>query len=528
MGTHRGQIFQIKLDDARFSFNPMIDGINPKSTLINGSKNITLADGGLRKRPGTTPDNSTAVSNNPQIMGIFDFIQRDASQFKVFATNAGKVYSNYTNEIKTGLSTSNYYDFASLGDNLYFTDGASALQLWGGSGNSANISSPPSDWATDGDFPQQLIVYGKGEHLAERLFTWTKKNKIFASIKGNGDDFTGTGKFYITLYPPSGEDITAMWVIENDLFAFTEKEAHVLLDSDSNQDNWAWSRAPFRAGAAHWRVISDTPFGVYIMSPDLEIYNISSLNYSGDYKIKSITQVDYIDRWIRANVDRSQIDKFFMQYDPRDLSLKVFMVGTNSSTINICLPFYFKKGVWGPPLDNENYDSGFKASCGAIIKVGDGDRQLQTGDYNGFIWKLNQVARNDNGNAITARGYLTIIDLDDARANKLWTRLWVVGVPDQATGTAGSLKLNYSVDGATQAPITETLIQEGVKWDSVDMVWDNFYWGAHSVDEAIYELGITGRRLWPKFEDDTLNHDMFITALYFDYDKLSYKPGLKT
>ncbi|MFQ5453735.1 MAG: hypothetical protein ACE5D6_06070, partial [Candidatus Zixiibacteriota bacterium] len=478
------------------------------------SKNITLHDGGRRKRGGTTPV-GTAITGTPQILGLYDFEQTDGTQFQMIAAGGG-VYKNYSDTIKTGLSTSNYYSFAKFDDVLYFTDGDSELQTWdGAAGSSSNVSQPATDWGA-GNYPQQLVNHGR--KLSQRLWTWCGNNVIYGSKIGDASKFGVDGIFY-KLYRGN---ITAIWEFADRLFIFTKNKTFLLDDSDADNTNWGFEQTPFFAGASHWRVIAETDNDLYIMMDDGEIYSMRSVKYSGDYKKASITKKPhFVDKYIRDNIDLTKINSFHLNYDPFDRTVKCWMVRKNKTVADVCLPYYIDDEKWGAPLLNENYSSGFSASVSALIKVAAGDYRLRTGgNSDGQIWDLNQSATNDNSNAY--RGQVEFPDYDggDPRQDKHWQRLEIIGIPT----TVDDITLVWAIDGKTQDPITQKLIEEGVKVDDDDAIVDQFFVGGTTVARATFDLGVVGKKLSWKLFDNTAGDDFFLTSAMFDLKILGARP----
>src|SRR3990167_11027278 len=119
-------------------------------------------------------------------MGGFDF-QLSSSSFQVFLGSDGKLYSNTTTTIKTGMSTTNYPSFAVFEDELYTVDGDTTPQVWDGSGAIANLGSPTGDWS-GANQPFQVLVHGRG--VSRRLWM-LYGSTLYSSSLGGGDVFTG-------------------------------------------------------------------------------------------------------------------------------------------------------------------------------------------------------------------------------------------------------------------------------------------------------------------------------------------------
>ena len=527
---YQGGTIEIDLNIGGFNNNPNLDSL-PPSVMTDLSTNITLQDGGRRKRGGTAHVNSSTISGTPQIMKIHDYILTTGTQFLMLAGNDGKVYKNFTDTIKTGLSTTNYYDMASMNDLLVFTDGASTLQTWdGAAGSSSNVSTLAPDWATDSLFPQQLVVHGRG--LSQRMWTWTTNNKLFGSAIFDADDW-GAGNGFISdtnqvFASREGGSLTAMYEFGDSLFICTNRNTYILQDSDSDISTWGFTLAQFNAGAAHWRVMARTPNDMLIMMDDGEIYSLVTVNAKGDYKASSITEPAFIDRWIRDNIDLTQIDKFHMCYDPKIRAVLVFMVKSGSSAVDICLPYFIDRPVdqaWGAPFENPDSNCGYDASVSSVVRVAAGDYRVRTGDNStGFIWDLNQTTFGDNTNAYTAKVVLPTSGFGDNVNLKMFKRIVFTGFSTSGDDS-DNLLLAWDADGAVQAPQSVTFVGLGPKVDEPHVIVDEvIVAGSNFHIEAILDLGQPARRMGTHFSNSTVGDDFYVTSVQVDAKPLGRRP----
>jgi hypothetical protein len=525
-----GQTVEVDLNIGGFNNNPNFDSL-PPSAMRDGSINITLQDGGRRKRGGTAHVNSSAVSGTPRFMRLYDYILTTGTQFLMMAGNDGKFYKNYTDTIKTGLSTSNYWDVSAMNDLLVFTDGASTLQTWdGAAGSSSDVSTLATDWATDSLFPQQLVLHGRG--LSQRMWTWTTNNKIFGSKIFDADDWGASNGFISdtnqVFASREGGSLTGMYEFGDSLFITTARNTYILQDSDSDKATWGFTLAQFNAGAAHWRVMARTPNDMLLMMDDGEVYSLVTVNAKGDYKASSITKPAFIDRWIRDNIDLTQIAKFHMGYDPKIRAVLVFMVKTGSSVVDVCLPYFIDRPVdqaWGAPFENDDFDCGYDASVSTLVRVGVGDYRLRTGSNStGFVWDLNQTTFGDNGNAYTGKFTMPTSGLGDNIKLKMFKRIIFTGFTSSADDDE-TLNLAWNTDGVPKPSQSVTFVALALKVNDTSAIVDQFTVGGSNYHmEAILSLGQPARRLGVSVSNATVGDDFYLTSAQIDAKPLGRRP----
>ena len=530
---YSGQTIEVDLNAGGFNYNPNLDSLQ-LGAMIDGSINTTLQDGGRRKRGGTSHVNTSAISGTPKLMKLHDFILTTGTQFLMMAGADGKLYKNFTDTLKTGLSTTNYWDMSSMNDLLVTTDGASVLQTWdGAAGSTSDVSTPAPDWATDSLYPQQLVLHGRG--LSQRMWSWTTNNKIFGSKIFDADDWGATNGFISdtnnVFATREGGSITGMYEFGDSLFITTARNTYILQDSNSDISTWGFTLAQFNAGSAHWRVMARTPNDMLIMMDDGEIYSLVTVNAKGDYKASSITKPAFIDRWIRDNVDLTQISKFHINYDPKIRAVLVFMVKSGSTVVDVCLPYFIDRPVdqaWGAPFENEDFDCGYNASVSALVKVAAGDYRLRTGaNTTGFVWDLNQSTFADNNEAYTGKVYLPESGFGDNVSMKMFKRIIFTGF-NTAINDDDDLSLQWTTDGIANTPQSVNFIALALKVDDPDAIVDQAIVGCPKGSlynlEAILPLGQPARRIGIRFSNSTEGDDFYVTSVQVDAKPLGRRP----
>jgi hypothetical protein len=514
-----GQTYVIPFQTSGLNGNKNIDTIPANGLVL--ARNVNLHEGGIGTRGGTTKDNETAVTSSPDIRGLYYFRLINGNDFKVFATSAGSVYQNSTTTIKTGMSSSNKFWFETFENELYIVDGASTPQTWdGAAAGTSNITTSSGDWSGSNQ-PDQIIKHGRG--LSERLWAKGVANRpggIDYSSTGDGKVFSGGTSGKITIETSDGFGITGLIEFGDTLFAFGKRQTWLIDDSDASTANWGYTLAPWTGGVAHHRLLVKTDNDVLAMMEDGEIYSVRSAQYSGDYKKASLVRPAYIDRYIKENILLSSIADFHAVYYPALRAVFWFMVRVGQTECDTALVYFVDR----PPEqawvvhDNTSSNSGYSAACSAIVRAGTGDYELWTGDYSGFLWKLDQSNANDDGNAFY-NGFKTPNNaLENPRITKHFRRGRVVTEPK---GTY-SLNVNWWVDGTAGTARTISLSGTGSVFGTGQFGTATF--GGEDLIDSSYDLGQVGKRLQQEFYLNTANQEFFVSSDLVDFKPMGALP----
>lgn len=505
---YKGQAFQIPCNRGGFNNNQNTDLIPPEM-FVSPSRNINLHEGGRHKRGGTAKVNGTAVSGAPRIMGGIDF-KLASTSYQVFLANDGKLYSSPTTTLKTGLSTANFPSFAIFNNELYEADGAHRPQTWdGAAGSTSDLTTPAADW-TGGDQPFQVIVHGKG---ASRRTWWLLGNKAYYSVLANGKDCASATSGVITIDTGDAVGLVGGVDFQGRLILFSRDQAFLITDDDPDTATWGYETVAWAGGAAHWRTIVKTTNDLIIMDESGEIYSITSVQAFGDYKRASLARPAFVDNYIRDNVDLTRVANFHAVYDPV-IRAVFFWVTRNGQTTNDTALVYF---IDRPPEegwtihDNQNYNSGYSASCAFVVRVSAGTYTIYTGDYSGFLWKLNQTTRSDDSNAYYGGFKTPALTFDNPRVTKHYKRGFVVA----KTQGSYDLQINVWIDGQVQAGATVSLAGTGGVLGSFILGTDVL--GGTEFLAREFELGYRGRRIQLEFYNNTAAQDFFVSQILIDH-----------
>lgn len=510
---YSGQTFVVPQNAGGFQYRYDLEFVDP-SMLVGDSRNFNLHRDGRQKRGGTTKINGTAVTGAPRILGIHDF-RLAASSVQVFGASDGKLYKNSTTTIKTGMSTTNKYSFAVFENELFVTDGETTPQTWDGvAAGTSNITTPAVDWSGTNQ-PFQFIVHGRG--ASRRLWALMGNGAYYSSL-GNGKEFAGGTSGLITIDTGDAFGLVGGVEFGDRLIVFSRSKAFIIDDTDADTANWGYQAAQWEGGAAHWRLITKTPNDVVVMTDDGDIYSFSAVQSYGDYKQASIARPAYIDTFLREKAVMSKIDDFHSIYDPKLRAVK-FFISVNDATKNDTALVYF---VDRPPdqawayHDNLTASSGYKASCAALVRTAPATYFIYTGDYAGFIWRLEDSSYADDSSAYTMTLRTPRLIMGDIRSMKEFKRAiyTVMGTTDV------EFAVTIVVDGEDN--FTESFTTSASAWD--EALFDEATWDFTFPVRESFDIGQKGRTLEIEISHSTANQALMLSSFMLDFKPLGAAP----
>lgn len=342
--SYNGNTFTLLCSKGGFTEAENVD-ITPPTAMVDNSKNLNINSQVRTKRGGTRHVNSAAFSGTPQIMGIYQFIAENLSEFTIVATKDGSVYKNSSTTIKTGLSTSNFFAFESFDDELFICDGGNVPQVWDGlAASTSDITSPANDWTANNSYPQWMIKHGRGN--SERMWAFgcaATPNTVYASINGDAQNFVSAGaETVITLNINTGDGFGIVAAVEfgDRIICFGKKRSYIIDDSSTDTANWGYQEAQWTGGAANRRVVVKIPNDIIVMAEDGDIYSVMSAENYGDYKAASLSKKANINNWIRKNLNLSALNEAHAIYDPVLRAIKFFVVRSGKTQVDTALVYF--------------------------------------------------------------------------------------------------------------------------------------------------------------------------------------------
>jgi hypothetical protein len=519
---YTGKTLHIDCSKGGLVENPNIDALPPEA-MIYPTRNLNLHEGGRKSRGGTSHLDASAMSGTPQVMGVYDFTLESGTQFVMRACNDGKIYKSQSATIKTGMSTTNFYGFETFENELYIFDGASRPQTWdGAAAATSDISSIPSDWSGT-SYPQFMIKHGRG--VSERMWAMNLSSNpmdVYASENGDAKDFSDANVIKIHVQTKTGSGIIGGFVYGDRLFVVGKTQTYLIEDTSSDTSDWGYSEAQWEGGAAHWRLICKTPNDVVCMDETGEIYSVRAAEQYGDYQAASLARPAYIHKWLTDNADLTKIAQFHMVYDPVLRAVKLFVVRDGQTEVDTALVYFVDRKpseAW-MVHDNQTSGSGYTASSAGLVRTGVGNYEIYTGDYSGFVWKLEQTNKNDNGNAYYAGFKTPPITMEDPRTDKRFKRLWITSKPvgdwslyvrrwvnDQTSGSLGSIRQ----------------LGVGTVLGSFELDVDRL--GTYTLSEDNADVGEKGSRIQFEIYNSSVDENFFISSMMIDWKPLGKEPS---
>ena len=516
--SYAGAAYQIPCATGGSNYSPNLDGLPPES-MVSPSKNLNLHTGGRTKRGGTAHAVATAITGTPQILAGYDFRLESGTRKIMAFGDDGALYSDAAagTSIKTGLATSGHPTFETFRNELFVTDGVTTPQTWNGAAAStSNITTPAADWGV-GNQPKYCLAHGKGASRRMWFFglTTTPKRAYYSKLD-DGKDLTGTGSGQLNIETSDGFGIVGGVEFGERLMLMGKRKTYIVDDSNSDIANWGYLAAQWEGGVAHHKLIVKTPNDVICMQEDGEIYSVTAVQSYGDYKAASISRPAFIHAYIKENINIALIEQFHAVYDRNLRAIKFFVVRNGMAVIDTALVFFIDRPAdqaW-QVHDNIEEDSGYSASCSFEVRDSAGIYTIYTGDYEGWLWKTEQTAKNDNALGYTCQMRTPPEAFDNSRVLKKFRRGKIV----YAAPGNYSINVRWWVDNVEQTPRVVSLANTGSVYDG--SVYDTAIYAQEAVAEADFELGTIGKRIQIQLENSVPDEDFFISRILIDNEVL--------
>ena len=519
---YAGKTYELPFNLGGLNHNPNIGKI-PTEAMVHPSRNLNLNEDGRGSRGGTSK--LLTGYGGAAIVGQYHYMLQNGTDFVVVATTDGKIWKDITTTIKTGLTAGKTTTFEILNNELYICNGADIPQVWDGSaGSTSNLTLVPTDW-TGASHPAWMVKHGRG--LSERLWAGgcpSNPNNIYASDLNDGvseADFSDAN--VISTYIETGNDggLSGATEYGDRLIMFSDTRAYVYNDSDTNTDNWGYSKAQFEYGAASFNLIVKTPNDLVAMMEDGTVYSVKAVQEYGDYKAASLTKPAFIDRWIQEYVDLTKIAQFHARYDPSKRAIKFFMVYKGQTQVTMALVYFIDRGPMEGwiPHDNQTSTSGYTAAASCSYKASAGSLKILTGDYSGNVWELETANDNDDSNGFYGGTKTARLTFENSRLTKKFMKAFLL------CHARGNYDISVNIwvyDGSTTTLAGSTTINLNTGqavWGT--MVWGVFTWSAaDEIIDEVFALGFRGKRIQFEFFNSNADEGFFLSSLHTDFKYL--------
>ncbi len=530
--AYRGETFVMDLNVGGFDYNKNTDRI-AATAMVGDSENVNLHKGGRSKRGGTDNVNASVIGGTPRIWGIYEYRREDGSTEVLTAGADGEILSDYddASPVGTGLTIDQPVHFETFNNICYICTGNNIPYTYDGT-TYAVMANPAAEWAGGGsvNYPRKMITHGRG--ASERLWAIygaTDPYTVFYSAVSAGDNST-KANFVTnagTLYVDTADGFGIINAVEfgDRLICAGKHRTYIIDDTDADDANWGYEKSQWEGGTANDRTFIVVANDIVSMTEDAVIYSVVGSEAYGDYKKTALSRTQdgtpFIDEFIKDNIKLSAIADFHMVYDPTLRRILIFMVRSGESNVDIALAYYIDRGPisgWAI-LGNREADSGFKASCAAVVRKAVGDHKIYTGGWaDGYVWELETTDTNDNGAAYDAAFETPHSHFGDPRLRKRFDTAHLT----VETSGSWNLTVNIWVDG-------EYKKQETIDLSGVGGVYGTTKWGPGAgadtygnveLVDAIIPIGIVGTRIKYFIFNDNADETFFVSHIYTDFKPL--------
>lgn len=364
--------------------------------LTDARNTVFEFDGGVHKAPGTANLNPSVLESGASIRGIYDYwrqgVADTAAQRRIIHIGTKIKYDQADGtfiDLFTGQSATSIPQYSTFDDILII-----------GSSNNADV---PKSW--DNTTAQNLAgsppafgfsVTHKNHQFAAGCFA--TPSRLYFSVPLDPENWIGTGSGSIDVSPNDGDMITGIVSHKGDLWVFkgpNRGSIHRIQGSSLS----TWTSTPFITGLPVPWVHSIFRYGddIGFITTNGSVHSLRATAAYGDFNQVWLSYP--INKYLQENLNHSRARFMVSATDPNRgyVWIGVTLSGQTTCTRYLIMDYRFMSQ--NEPYPRWSYwDSRAFAS---ISLVRDLQRpRLMAGGYNGFVYKLDQTARTDNGIAI--------------------------------------------------------------------------------------------------------------------------------
>lgn len=422
-------------------------------------------DGGIHKAPGTDNLNSSELESGVAVRGIYDYWRQgtvDSPTQRRIIHIGTKMKSDQADgtftDIITGLNSSSIPQYSTFDDLLIIgsSAGADLPRSYDGTTAQVLLGSPPNF---------SFSVTHKNHQFAAGVFA--NPSRLYYSVPLNPEDWTNSGSGSIDIDPNDGDMITGIVSHKDNLWVFkgpNRGSIHRISGSSSSD----WAKTPFVKGLPLPWIHCIFAFGddIGFMTTNGSVHSLKATAAYGDYNQAWLSYP--INKYLQENLNNSRARFFVSATDPNRgyVWLGITPSGQTTNTRYLIMDYRFLS-------QNETYPrwSYWDARAFASIAlIRDTSRpRLMAGGYDGFVYKLDQTSRTNNGSAINMNVATPSLTYGDEWMLK---NLDNVGVSLNALND-NNVTLEWVRDGVSSASATVTqgatggLFDEGLFDDAV-------------------------------------------------------------
>lgn len=468
---------------------------------LRDARNIVYEfDGGIHKAPGTDNLNSSALEAGVAVRGLYDFWRQGTTdsptQKRIIHVGTTVKYDQGDTtflDLFTGMSATGIPQYDTFDDLLIIGNTVDLPRSFDGTTGQLLAGSPPAF---------SFSVHHKNHQFAAGVFA--NPSRLYFSVPLNPEDWTNTGSGSIDIDPSDGDMITGLISHKDNLWVFKgPNRGSIHRISGSALANF--TREPFVSGLPVPWIHSIFKFGddIGFITTNGSIHSLKATAAYGDYNQAWLSYP--INKYMQENLNNSRARFFCTATDPNrgQVWIGITPSGQTTNTRYLIMDYRFLS-------QNESYprwsywDSRAFAS---IHLVRDVQRpRLMAGGYDGFVYKLDQTSRSDNGTAINMNVETPSLTYGEEWLLKNFAN---AGVSLNALNN-NILTLTWYLDGSTSGTATVT---QGATGDVFDTgLFDTAVFGGQAFLPRFFgiENGGDFRSIAYAFSDNANDSDLEI------------------
>ena len=365
---------------------------------------LTVEHDTWQKEGGAAKFNTTQIAGAPKVSFLWDFMSGASVQELVVGTSDGKYLTVTTSGIDktlaSGLGTGKFITGAE-GSNtagtkgLFLMNGFDQMKIYTGGATAVDIANPAADWVATLK-PRWAFLHNN------RMYAGGRSHRVYASLLEKHDDYLNTGALTFNVYPGEGEYLVGGTSWRGRAYFFKYPQGiYYLDDSSADTTQWQMKRLSFFVGAAGEGCYQQAADEVVFISPDNYIHALSAVNEFGDAMSSAILPTA-LGTYLRENVNLARLDRVTHCFYASKRKIMFGLSAVGSDVNNLII---------GLDAHRIGDTVAFKTSrdeCEALCIYRDPNTKVAkplAGNATGYIYKLDQEARNKDGTGYTS-GFL--------------------------------------------------------------------------------------------------------------------------
>ena len=443
-----------------------------KPTQLLKSHGTTYENGTIQKEGGAAKYNTTAISGAPAVMAGWDWWPSTSTQHMIVVGSNGRILRDtgagtFATRLASGLTVSGTIpvfveggkEVAANNPKLFCFTGKNGVRVLSATGATMTVlASGPSDWAATNQPTFGLIhesrLWGGGNA--------NNAHRLYYSTTANHESFNATGSGSVVVYPGEGEALTGAVSFKGYIICWKKPRGVYAVDTtDPAVANWKVKRITSAVGMLSPRAFTVTDNDVVFVDNVASLQALSAVQEFGALANRSLSQIALMDPFVRDNIALGKISVIQGIYyaAKREAHFAMPGLGTTQNTVRLVVDFNrldlprFRWSERDTPIS-----MWLRKDANAV-------QRPMMGDDVGFVWSLDQTAKDKAGAGYTSEFQTPHIDLSHL---------------DPKLGTMRKT-----------GDFLELVVEPKGNWNlSVDVYWDS------SLKETVYfNMGQTGGSL---------------------------------